>query len=221
MKVNALVLGDSDIGRAILDLFPGSIMIGKEICDVRNIEGLSELFNNYQPKVIVNCAGVSHIQSLAESTPEKWEEEISVNLFGSYAVAKAALDCSSKATLIFFASVAGLYGKAEHSGYSASKAGVRSLVQSLGMEGVNAYAISPGRVDTKMREKDFPGEDPRTRLDTHEVAEVVRDCVQGKYEAGDNIIIRKRGFRKLKRVDSGQPWKEYLAVQPLGAPKTI
>ena len=38
---------------------------------------------------------------------------------------------------------------------------------------------------------------------------------------GDNVIIRKRGFRKLKRTDRGQPWKQYLNVQPLGTPKDI
>jgi NAD(P)-dependent dehydrogenase (short-subunit alcohol dehydrogenase family) len=114
-----------------------------------------------------------------------------------------------------------MYGKPEHSGYSASKSGVISFVQSLGLEGYNAYSISPGRVDTKLREKDYPGEDRRTRLTTLQVAEIVKECIDQKYTPGDNIIIRKRGFRKLKRVDQGQPWKVYLNVQPLGTPKTI
>lgn len=221
MSMNVLVIGQSDIGQAIIEGFPEGTMVGKEICDVRDIQGLKELFIAHNPNVIVNCAGVSHIQSIVDSSPEKWEEEMSVNLFGSYAVAKAAAEVKPDATLIFFASVAGLFGKAEHSGYSASKAGVRSLVQSLSMEGFEAYSISPGRVDTKMREKDFPGEDSRTRLTTEQVAKVVRQCVDGNYESGDNLIIRKRGFRTLRRRDSGQPWKEYLAVQPIGAPKTI
>ena len=123
--------------------------------------------------------------------------------------------------MIFIASVAGMYGKPEHSGYSASKSGVISFVQSLGFEGYDAYSISPGRVDTKMRENDFPGEDKRTRLSTLQVAEIVKECIDGKYKPGDNVIIRKRGFRKLKRVDQGQPWKKYLNVQPLGTPKII
>jgi NAD(P)-dependent dehydrogenase (short-subunit alcohol dehydrogenase family) len=144
-----------------------------------------------------------------------------VNLFGSYLIAREALSQNSKVTMIFIASVAGMYGKAEHSGYSASKAAVISLVQSLGMEGHNAYSISPGRVETKMREKDFPGEDKRTRLTTLQVAEVVQDCVNGRYQPGDNVIVRKRGFRSLKRIDKGQPWKVYLNVQPIGTPKTI
>jgi hypothetical protein len=72
-----------------------------------------------------------------------------------------------------------------------------------------------------MREKDYPGEDRRTRLSTLQVAEIIKECIDGKYEPGDNIVIRKKGFTKLKRVDQGQPWKKYLNVQPLGAPKLI
>ena len=105
--------------------------------------------------------------------------------------------------------------------YCASKGGTISLVQSLAFEGYDAYSISPGRVDTKMREMDYPGEDPRTRLTTHATASVIFDCINGRYEPGDNIIYRKRGFRTLRRIDKGQPWKKYLNVQPYGTPKEI
>lgn len=219
--MRTLVLGKSDIGFAVMEIFPESKMISQSDCDVRDIEGLMKIFREFRPELVVNCAGVSHIQKVEDSDPQGWEEELSVNLFGSYAVARAAAGVIPNAILVFFASVAGLFGKAEHSGYSASKAGVISLVQSLSMEGYRAYSISPGRVNTKMREKDFPGEDPRTRLTTAQVADVVRQCAEGKYKAGDNVIIRKRGFRTLRRIHTGQPWKDYLAVQPLGAPKTI
>jgi NAD(P)-dependent dehydrogenase (short-subunit alcohol dehydrogenase family) len=114
--------------------------------------------------------------------------------------------------MIFFASVAGLYGKPEHSGYSASKSGVISLVQSLGMEGYNAYAISAGRVHTKMREKDFPNEDPKTRLLPKSIGKVVKEILNNKYKPGNNVIIRKRGYRILRRVDKGSGWAEYLRV---------
>ena len=126
-------------------------------------------------------------------------------------MAKASVNNGVK-NMIFFASVAGLYGKPEHSGYSASKAGVISLVQSLGMEGYNAYAISAGRVHTKMREKDFPNEDPKTRLLPQSVGRVIKEILSGKYTPGNNVIIRKRGYRILRRVDKGSGWSEYLRV---------
>ena len=218
MKV--LIFGKSDIGEGIKQLYPDTVNIAKEECDVRDALQVRNTLEKYKPDVIVNCAGISHVQVVKDSNIDYWKEEIDVNLFGSFIVARESINSGVK-TMIFIASVAGMYGKPEHSGYSASKSGVISFVQSLGFEGYDAYSVSPGRVDTKMREKDFPGEDKRTRLSTLQVAEIVKECVDGKYKPGDNVIIRKRGFRKLKRVDQGQPWKKYLNVQPLGTPKII
>ena len=218
MKV--LIFGKSDIGEGIKQLYPDTVNIPKEECDVRDALQVRSTLKKYKPDVIVNCAGISHVQVVKDSNIDYWKEEIDVNLVGSFIVARESINSGVK-TMIFIASVAGMYGKPEHSGYSASKSGVISFVQSLGFEGYDAYSISPGRVDTKMRENDFPGEDKRTRLSTLQVAEIVKECIDGKYKPGDNVIIRKRGFRKLKRVDQGQPWKKYLNVQPLGTPKII
>ena len=218
MKV--LIFGKSDIGEGIKQLYLDTVNIPKEECDVRDALQVRNTLEKYKPDVIVNCAGISHVQVVKDSNIDYWKEEIDVNLVGSFIVARESINSGVK-TLIFIASVAGMYGKPEHSGYSASKSGVISFVQSLGFEGYDAYSISPGRVDTKMRENDFPGEDKRTRLSTLQVAEIVKECIDGKYKPGDNVIIRKRGFRKLKRVDQGQPWKKYLNVQPLGTPKII
>jgi 3-oxoacyl-[acyl-carrier protein] reductase len=218
MKV--LIFGKSDIGEGIRQIYPDTVNIPKEDCDVRDAVQVRNTLMKYKPDVIVNCAGISHVQVVRDSNIDHWKEEIDVNLVGSFIVARESINTGVK-TMVFIASVAGMYGKPEHSGYSASKSGVISFVQSLGFEGYDAYSVSPGRVDTKMRENDYPGEDKRTRLSTLQVAEIVKECVDGKYEPGDNIIIRKRGFTKLKRVDKGQPWKKYLNVQPLGAPKLI
>ena len=218
--MRVLIFGKSDIGEGIKQLYPDTINVPKEECDVRDYNQICATLEKYQPDAIVNCAGISHVQVVKDSNIGHWKEEIEVNLIGSYLIARAAITYNVK-KMIFIASVAGMYGKPEHSGYSASKSGVISFVQSLGFEGYDAYSVSPGRVDTKMRENDYPGEDVRTRLSTLQVAEIVKECIDGKYEPGDNIIIRKRGFTKLKRVDKGQPWKKYLNVQPLGAPKLI
>ena len=212
--------GESDIALAVKVAEPSTILIPYEDCDVRVSSEISEHLKKHKPKAVVNCAGVSNVQLVKNSDIERWEQEIAVNLTGSYRIARECANLGID-TMVFIASVAGKYGKPEHSGYSASKCGVISLVQSLGLEGYNAYSISPGRVDTKMRESDYPGEDKRTRLTTGSVASVILDCVNGRYNPGENVIIRKRGFRQLRRVDKGAPWKEYLNVQPYGTPKEI
>jgi NAD(P)-dependent dehydrogenase (short-subunit alcohol dehydrogenase family) len=211
MKI--VVFGESDIGQGLKKYFSEVSIIPKEICDIRHVNQILMVLNRYSPDVIINCAGVSNIQPIKNSSIEKWREEMEVNLFGSYLIAQASINFNPKIKMIFLASVAGLYGKPNHSGYSSSKSALITLVQSLGMEGYDAFSISPGRVDTKMREKDFPGEDKRTRLSVDQVAKVIKKCISGKFEPGDNIIIRKKGFETFLRIDSGQPWREYLNLQ--------
>lgn len=216
MKV--LIFGGGDMAEKGIKPVVGGEVVNYMECDVRKYEQVEAVINEAKPEVVIVTAGVSHPENIALSDPVFWADEINTNLIGSYHVAKASILAGVK-TLIFIASVAGMYGKPEHSGYSASKGGVISLVQSLGMEGYNAYAISPGRVDTKMREKDYPGEDARTRLEPLEIGTLVQDILNGEYEPGDNIVIRRIGYETVPiRVDDGEPWKKWLKV---GQPKTL
>lgn len=211
--------GGSDIAKEIQTMEKDTILVEHSACDIKRPDLVDSFINTYKPEVVINCAGMLKAGLIKKQGFADWEDQITTNLFGSFNVAQASVKNNVK-TIILIGSVAGLYGKAKHSAYSASKAGVISLTQSLGMEGINAYCISPGGVDTKMREKDYPDEDKKTRLSTKDVVKVMFDCINGKYKPGDNVIIRKRGFRKITRVDRGQPWKEYLNVQPYGTPRT-
>jgi NAD(P)-dependent dehydrogenase (short-subunit alcohol dehydrogenase family) len=197
---------------------------GYDVTDSRNLDFISNAVgtNPFRPeqggaRTVIFTAGVSHPASVADGSRLDWRNEIEVNLIGAYNVASAALLAGAK-TLIFIASLAGLYGKPNHSGYSASKAGLISLVQSLAMEGHNAYAISPGRVNTAMRERDYPGEDPRTRLDPLVIGRIVADILASRYTPGDNIVIRMRGHQVQPiEVHRGDGWRERLRV---GEPPT-
>lgn len=187
--------------------------VGGEISDVdvTSYRHVADLIATVEPDVVINCAGISRPATVKDSDPDEWAHEVYVNLIGSYHVARAAVE-HDVGTMIFLSSVSALHGKPNHSGYCASKAGVTSLVQSLAFEGHNAYAISPGRVNTRMREQDYPGEDPRTRLDPLRVGEVVRDILFGRYESGDDIICRKIGFDEYVRVNQGEPWRTWLRI---------
>lgn len=205
--MNRMIFGGGDIAEAI-----GGLIIDKHTCDVRYHSQVEQQIVRHEPTSVVVTAGVSHVASIRDSIPENWQEELEVNLLGSYHVAKACVDRGVE-TIIFIASVAGLFGKPNHSGYSASKGGVISLVESLAMEGYNAYVISPGRVDTKMRQHDYPNDLPNTRLETSEIAQVVYDIEAGKYTPGDNIIIRRIGFETAPiKVDRNELWQKELKV---------
>jgi NAD(P)-dependent dehydrogenase (short-subunit alcohol dehydrogenase family) len=215
MKIT--IIGSGDIAENGIIPIVGGISIQASQCDIRNYDSVLKIISENKPDLVICTAGVSHVSNILESNINDWKHEIDVNLIGSYHVAKASIHNNVK-TMIFIASVAGLYGKPNHSGYSVSKSGVITLVQSLSKEGYHAYAISPGRVDTKMRERDFPNEDPKTRLSSKEIGRVVKEIIDNKHKPGDNIVIRKRGYRILRRIDRGSGWSEYLRV---GEPPVI
>ena len=108
-------------------------------------------------------AGISGgLLPLAEQTVEHWQEILRINLIGPFLAIKHAAPLMVRqgaGSLICTASVAGLRANAGGNPYSASKAGVISLVQtaanSLYGTGVRVNAICPGLIETGMTQPIF------------------------------------------------------------------
>lgn len=211
-----LIFGAGGISQGIHDFLRDDVDLVFQLtlddCDVTFPTAVQYAIEDYRPDWIINCAGVSYARSLSLGDVR---EEIEVNLLGAINVACMAGNIPQ----IHLVSVAGLYGKPEHMGYCASKAGLRSVIQSLAMEGKRIWGISPGRVDTEMRERDYPNDTPGSRLEPWRIGQVVEEIMDGLYPPGSNIIIRKQGLVDIIReVDDGEPWKTTLRV---GQPVTI
>ena len=103
-------------------------------------------------------AGVSGgLVPLQEQTPEHWFDILRINLVGTFLAVKHAarvMTPRKRGSIVCTASVAALRSGAGGSPYSASKAGVISLVQTtayqLGGTGVRINAICPGLIETGM-----------------------------------------------------------------------
>src|SRR5512138_1003849 len=108
-------------------------------------------------------AGVSGgLVPLHEQTPEHWAEILRINLIGTFIAVKHAarvMTPRKRGSIICTASVAGLRSGAGGSPYSASKAGVISLVQTsanqLAGTNVRVNAICPGLTETGMTKPMF------------------------------------------------------------------
>lgn len=109
-------------------------------------------------------AGISGgLVPLFELTPELWAEILRVNLIGVFTAvqssAKVMIERATKGSIICTASVAGLRSGAGGVPYSASKAGVISLVQTvanqLGGTGIRINAVCPGLTETGMTQPVF------------------------------------------------------------------
>lgn len=92
-----------------------------------------------------------------EATPEIWAEVLRINLIGPFLAIKhavPAMEARGGGAIVATASVAGLRANAGPTPYSASKAGVISLVQTSAQEligkNIRINAICPGLIETGM-----------------------------------------------------------------------
>lgn len=121
---------------------------------VRELGGLDVIYAN---------AGISGGRvPLLEGSPEEWLEILRINLIGPFLAVKHGaprMVASGGGSIICTASVAGLRSGAGATPYSASKAGVISLVQTsanqLAGTKVRVNAICPGLIETGMTKPVF------------------------------------------------------------------
>jgi len=123
-------------------------------------------------------AGISGgMQRLAELQVADWERVLHVNLIGPFVLvqrAAAVMVPRGRGSIVCTASVAGLRSGAGGMPYSASKAGVISLVQTaanqLAGTGVRINAICPGLTETGMTQPIFDG--ARSRGNEHKLGQL-------------------------------------------------
>jgi NAD(P)-dependent dehydrogenase (short-subunit alcohol dehydrogenase family) len=128
--------------------------------------------------VIWANAGISGgYMPLADQTPDYWTEVLRVNLIGPFLAIKHAsrvMVAQGRGSIICTASVAGIRSGAGGPAYSASKAGVISLVKTSANElygtGVRVNAIAPGLIETGMTRPIF--EASRARGTEHKIGQL-------------------------------------------------
>ena len=100
--------------------------------------------------ILVNYAGVAHLEKATEFEEAMWDWVIEVNLKGTFltcqAVGKYMLK-QKKGRIVNISSVLGLQGRAQDMAYAPSKAGLDQLTKSLAIEwakeNVNVNAVAP------------------------------------------------------------------------------
>jgi 3-oxoacyl-[acyl-carrier protein] reductase len=116
--------------------------------------------------ILVNNAGVIRDAPFFGMKDEDWDQVIDTNLTGVFLVTKALVFDFLKrksGSIINITSVAGVYGNAGQTNYSASKAGIIGFTKALSKEvspyGIRVNAVAPGFIETDMtgslKEKDL------------------------------------------------------------------
>jgi NAD(P)-dependent dehydrogenase (short-subunit alcohol dehydrogenase family) len=168
----AIVTGaGSGIGKATVELFrsEGATVVGADLegADVfadagseEDVQALIErvVYEHGGLDIMFANAGISGgLASIFDQTPDDWQEILRVNLIGPFLAIKHAapvMKANGGGAIICTASVAGLRAGAGGPAYSASKAGVISLVEiaatQLAGANIRVNAICPGLIETGM-----------------------------------------------------------------------
>jgi len=132
-------------------------------CDVSVQEDLSSAVERIVADsggvdICVANAGVCMVEDFAETDPAEWSRIVDVNLLGVMRTWQAVLPHMAKGErggrLIANSSAAGVRAESSIPAYSASKAALTGLVQSLAIRyasrGICVNAVAPGEIDTDM-----------------------------------------------------------------------
>lgn len=134
------------------------------------------------PTAVVTAAGTDACGPLAEVPTETWERVVRVNLFGTVAVARAALPHleANRGTVVTVASTLGIKAVGDATAYCASKFGVVGFTRALATElagRVGVTLLIPGGMSTAFfdgrTEQYRPGPDAVLNDPAHTAATVL------------------------------------------------
>jgi NAD(P)-dependent dehydrogenase (short-subunit alcohol dehydrogenase family) len=110
--------------------------------------------------ILVNCAGIAFVRSVAETALDDWRRVLAVNLDGVFLGTRAGMRIMRKSgggSIVNVSSASGLKAAAASSAYCASKAAVIMFTKAAALECVNERirinAVAPAGVKTAMWEK--------------------------------------------------------------------
>ncbi|AIC95999.1 3-ketoacyl-ACP reductase [Shouchella lehensis] len=148
--------------------------------------------------ILVNNAGISKFGGFMDLTPEDWTNIIDVNVKGVYYTTRAVLpEMVERQTgdIIMIASTAGQKGAPATSAYTASKAAVIGLSESLMMEvrkqNIRVTTLTPSTVATDMaKELQLTDGNPESVMQPEDIA----DLMVAQLKLHPRVVLKHAGL---------------------------
>lgn len=184
---------------ALTEGLQGVVPRAADLADAGSVEGLFDVVGA-APSAVVHLVGGFRYAPLAEMSDEDWRFLWTVNVETSFQVFRQAarrFAAAGGGALVAVSAPAALSGAAGVGGYSATKAAVLRLVESLAREmsefGGRANAVLPGTMDTPANRRDMPDADPAGWVTTERVAEVIHWLAGPDAAAVNGAAVRVPG----------------------------
>ena len=164
----------------------------------------NQFSDSHLPDILINNAGLAKFGNVDELSVEDWDTMVNTNLNGIFYLTRLVVplmkENQSHCHIINIASVAGLLGNPQISGYNATKFGVRgfseALFKELRYDKIKVSAMFPGSIATDFFEK-VGSETHSNMMQPGDVA----DTLVHLLETPDNLLINEVTMRPLNPKD--------------------
>lgn len=198
---------------------PGTI--AGTTCDIRSAEDCHRLVERATEVLgsidaLVHCAGVLRPagvrpRPLAEVDDDEYELVVGTNLKGTFLVNRAVLRgmvARKSGQILNLASTSGRKARPLDSVYSASKAGVISLSESIAEEvkslGIRVQVVLPDAIDTPIWQQNGPVPPPPGALPPERVAEVILMALSLPADTtGEQWVVAPLSQRRMRGKPAG------------------
>lgn len=146
--------------------------------------------------VVVNNAGIQHIDECKNFPEHKWEEVIALNLSSAFYVTKYSLPSMLKngwGRIINISSVHGLVASVNKSAYVAAKHGIVGFTKAVALEyakhGITSNAVCPGWVFTPLIERQIKIISEREKISFEQASDklVAEKQPSGKFSSTEDL----------------------------------